>query len=248
MNLVLKILFLLKLSFGLLPEPWEVDPPEGYRLEYLDDFNELNLAYWHKGLWWALPPPSKQVDENIAVVDGELVITLTKLDSVTYGAANLISKRDLPAYCLVRALVRWDSSPGLWVAPFWLFGSGYEYDLEACGGDPNRVSFTAHKWGKGIHEQTKGNAIRHKKLEPTKKYYLLEIEKTPRAIYWKVNGVTVKRVKKWVVEGEQLLIIGAGAGTYCTLPATTPAKLYMDYMEIYYKDEKSKRSGKASRK
>ncbi len=147
-------------------------------------------------------------------------ITLTQPKEKDAKSAYLFSNFTIK-YGTVRALVKCPCATGMWSA-FWLFGkSGTpECDIfEHCGEWENEVAVT-HHWGYDYggpygKKSTLHNARYNKNFNPSKEFYLYEIEFGPYSVVYKINGVVVKRMKKGIPSGENHILFDVVKGQYC---------------------------------
>ena len=153
--------------------------------------------------------------ENIIQENGKAILLL-RPDSGAVLRSNFTFK-----YGIVKAYMKLPTVKGAWSA-FWLYGaSGMpEMDIfEHCGDWLHKVSVT-HHFGydyKNIRgkKMTVHNKRFNKNFNPNKEYYLYEIEVTPYAVYYRINGLTVRTMKKGIPSGENHIIVNITKGNYC---------------------------------
>lgn len=120
-------------------------------------------------------------------------------------------------YGKVAAKIRLPNEEGAWSA-FWLFGeSGMpENDaLEHCGGE-SYVNVT-HHWGynyesSGFKKQTTHNKRRG--INPND-WNIYEVEVTPYKTIYRINGKTVRTIKRGTSSDKRHILLTCGWGFYC---------------------------------
>ncbi len=173
----------------------------------------FNLNNWDKFLPWF--PKEWYSDDNVRDVDGHIEV-IVPADGKTVGL--MMSKFSFK-YGTIRALIKAPDLKGVWSA-FWLFDTNGmpEHDFEFCGQETHTVNVT-HHWGYSYDNNNKKSTLHNprtnKNFNPTTEYNWYEIEKTPYKVVYRVNGVTVKVMRRGLSSGESKVIINAGTGSYC---------------------------------
>ncbi len=173
----------------------------------------FNLNNWDKFLPWF--PKEWYSDDNVRDIDGRIEV-IVPADGETVGL--MMSKFSFK-YGTIRALIKAPDLKGVWSA-FWLFDTNGlpEHDFEFCGQETNTVNVT-HHWGYAYENNDKKSTLHNsrtnKNFHPTTEYNWYEIEKTPYKVVYRINGITVKVMRKGLSSGESKVIINASTGSYC---------------------------------
>lgn len=119
-------------------------------------------------------------------------------------------------YGIVTAKIRLPNEEGAWSA-FWLFGEDGlpEYDIiEHCGGE-DYVNVTQH-WGYAYEPFLKKQTTKNKRrgIVPTE-WNIYQVEVTPYKIIYRINGRTVRSMKKGLSSDEKHIIFTSLWGEYC---------------------------------
>jgi len=178
--------------------------------------------------------------DNITLVDNEIVLTKPKEQNSkdAYLCSNFRIK-----YGTVRALIKTPNVKGIWSA-FWLFGEtgAPEHDIfEHCGGWKNEVAVT-HHWGYD-YENVRGkkstlwNGRKNKNFYPTEDYYLYEVELTPYKTIYRINGMTVRTVRRGLSSGDNVVLLDVTKGQYCGVDPSVATDgdgiMKVKYLEIF---------------
>jgi len=152
-------------------------------------------------------------EENIRITDSCIEIWAR-----TDGTKGVLFSNFKFKYGIVKALVKLPDVDGAWSA-FWLFRGMPELDIfEHCGQWENQVSVT-HHWGytyeRGMKKTTYGNVRFNEAFEPTKKYYVYEVEVTPYEVIYRINGIVTQVMTEGVPSHEQHIILNVTTGDYC---------------------------------
>lgn len=240
--------------YSKIPKNPKATPnPKGYYMSF--DMKKITIGDmpWKKGWqknWVQGKDPdfrdSLPWDANISSPDNIIKtnegITLVQPKEKDAKSAYLVSNFTIK-YGTIRAMIKCPTAKGVWSA-FWLFGNNGmpECDImEHCGGWKNEVAVT-HHWGVDYGEQygkksTLHNTRYNKGFTPRDGYYLYEVELSPYRVLYRINGVTVRTVKKGVPSGDNMIIFDVVKGNYC---GTTPnqaiekdGEMKIKYIEIF---------------
>jgi len=251
-NLIEKILFFLK----KIPT-WQqafTRTPEGTLTRYrMCDINVGNLR-WNNGWIKIYNPPydpefrnnrpfDQQASSPKNITQRNELMQLTQPKGIGTRDAYIQSNFTVK-YGTVRALIKLPSIKGAWSA-FWGFGGLPEMDiLEHCGGWKHKVSVT-HHWGYDYNnvpnphgkKMTRYNARYNRNFNPTKDFYLYEVELSPYKIVYRINGIKVRTLKRHLSSGENVVIFDVTKGNYCQSSIDTELKedatMVVDFLEVF---------------
>lgn len=186
-------------------------PGAGWKLVWADEFtgSAVNTTHWTYDLGaggWGNNELQTYTSANATVQDGELRITAQRNTDGSYNSARLKTQDRLAwTYGKFAARMRLPRGQGIWPA-FWMLGTNIatvgwpkcgEIDvMEMIGGGEDRddsVYGTIH-WDAGGHAATGSSRI--ELVDPEifhDDYHVFEVEWTPAAIIWRIDGVETAR-------------------------------------------------------
>jgi beta-glucanase (GH16 family) len=223
-------------------------PPDGYKLQWSDDFNgsALDLSKWvHRtdSKHW-----STQLPANVSVSDGNLVLALKKekAGDKQYTGAGIISK-DTFRFGYYESRFRIDAGKG-WHSSFWMMGhdgSGgtgttkTELELDVIENDSIDLAsygVNLHKW-QGQHT-THG----HKKVTTSSlaEYHVFGCLYTPEQVTYSLDGRPVQTVDVSQLPHGGLHIWLTSIASYLGKTdkvddSRLPGRVLFDYVRFYTK-------------